>query len=157
MMSAGTPIRSTTRIALARWGEDGSRKPRALLAHGTGFVAEVWDDVARELTTLTEAGPPAFALAHQQSRAPVLAGGFSCSASGNVAWLESKPPNRTDPENPTHGHASAYHHRPFGQRIIEPNGPWFQPGTATLAPRRDALGHFLRTGGIPPRRSLLDR
>jgi pimeloyl-ACP methyl ester carboxylesterase len=38
-----------TRIALARWGEDGSRKPPALLLHGTGFVAEVWDDVAREL------------------------------------------------------------------------------------------------------------
>ena len=35
------------RIALARWGEDG--KPPALLMHGTGFVAEVWDDVAREL------------------------------------------------------------------------------------------------------------
>ena len=37
------------RIALARWGEDGSRKPPALLSHGTGFVAEVWDDIAREL------------------------------------------------------------------------------------------------------------
>lgn len=37
------------RIALARWGEDGSRKPPALLLHGTGFVAEVWDDIAREL------------------------------------------------------------------------------------------------------------
>ena len=36
-------------IALARWGEDGSRKPPALLLHGTGFVAEVWDEVAREL------------------------------------------------------------------------------------------------------------
>jgi pimeloyl-ACP methyl ester carboxylesterase len=35
------------RIALARWGDDG--KPPALLMHGTGFVAEVWDDVAREL------------------------------------------------------------------------------------------------------------
>jgi pimeloyl-ACP methyl ester carboxylesterase len=35
------------RIALARWGEDG--KPPALLLHGTGFVAEIWDDVAREL------------------------------------------------------------------------------------------------------------
>jgi pimeloyl-ACP methyl ester carboxylesterase len=35
------------RIALARWGEEG--KPPALLMHGTGFVAEVWDDVAREL------------------------------------------------------------------------------------------------------------
>lgn len=40
-----------TRIALARWGEDGSRKPPALLLHGTGFVAEVWDDVARELAS----------------------------------------------------------------------------------------------------------
>jgi pimeloyl-ACP methyl ester carboxylesterase len=37
------------RIALARWGEDGSQKPPALLSHGTGFVAEVWDDIAREL------------------------------------------------------------------------------------------------------------
>lgn len=37
------------RIALARWGEADSRKPPALLLHGTGFVAEVWDDVAREL------------------------------------------------------------------------------------------------------------
>jgi len=36
-----------TRIALARWGDSG--KPPALLLHGTGFVAEVWDDVAREL------------------------------------------------------------------------------------------------------------
>jgi pimeloyl-ACP methyl ester carboxylesterase len=39
------------RLALARWGEDGSRKPPALLSHGTGFVAEVWDDVARELAS----------------------------------------------------------------------------------------------------------
>jgi pimeloyl-ACP methyl ester carboxylesterase len=38
-----------TRIALARWGVEGSGKPPALLLHGTGFVAEVWDDVAREL------------------------------------------------------------------------------------------------------------
>lgn len=37
------------RLALARWGEEGSHKPPALLLHGTGFVAEVWDDVAREL------------------------------------------------------------------------------------------------------------
>jgi len=37
------------RLALARWGEEDSRKPPALLMHGTGFVAEVWDDVAREL------------------------------------------------------------------------------------------------------------
>lgn len=34
-------------IAVARWGEAG--KPPALLVHGTGFVAEVWDQVAREL------------------------------------------------------------------------------------------------------------
>jgi pimeloyl-ACP methyl ester carboxylesterase len=38
-----------TRIALARWGAADSAKPPALLLHGTGFVAEVWDDVAREL------------------------------------------------------------------------------------------------------------
>jgi pimeloyl-ACP methyl ester carboxylesterase len=37
------------RIALARWGAEDSGKPPALLLHGTGFVAEVWDDVAREL------------------------------------------------------------------------------------------------------------
>jgi pimeloyl-ACP methyl ester carboxylesterase len=34
-------------IALARWGETG--KPPVLLLHGTGFVAEVWDEVASEL------------------------------------------------------------------------------------------------------------
>ena len=37
------------RIALARWGDADARKPPALLVHGTGFVAEVWDEVAREL------------------------------------------------------------------------------------------------------------
>lgn len=37
------------RIAVARWGEAGSGKPPALLVHGTGFVAEVWDEVARQL------------------------------------------------------------------------------------------------------------
>jgi len=37
------------RLAIARWGEADSRKPPALLLHGTGFVAEVWSDVAREL------------------------------------------------------------------------------------------------------------
>jgi pimeloyl-ACP methyl ester carboxylesterase len=37
------------RLALARWGTADSGKPPALLLHGTGFVAEVWDDVAREL------------------------------------------------------------------------------------------------------------
>jgi pimeloyl-ACP methyl ester carboxylesterase len=39
------------RIALARWGEACSEKPPALLVHGTGFVAEVWDEVARELAS----------------------------------------------------------------------------------------------------------
>ena len=38
-------------IALARWGEDGSGKPPALLLHGTGFVGDVWDEVARELAS----------------------------------------------------------------------------------------------------------
>jgi pimeloyl-ACP methyl ester carboxylesterase len=37
------------RIALARWGDADARKPPALLVHGTGFVAEVWDEVARGL------------------------------------------------------------------------------------------------------------
>jgi pimeloyl-ACP methyl ester carboxylesterase len=40
---------ANARIALARWGTEDLRKPPALLLHGTGFVAEVWDDVAREL------------------------------------------------------------------------------------------------------------
>lgn len=39
------------RLALARWGEEDSRKPPALLMHGTGFVAEVWDEVARQLAS----------------------------------------------------------------------------------------------------------
>lgn len=39
------------RIALARWGEANSNKPTALLVHGTGFVAEVWDEVASELAS----------------------------------------------------------------------------------------------------------
>lgn len=39
------------RIALARWGEANSGKPPALLVHGTGFVAEVWDEVAREMVS----------------------------------------------------------------------------------------------------------
>ena len=38
-------------IALARWGEKDSGKPPALLLHGTGFVAEVWDEVANELAS----------------------------------------------------------------------------------------------------------
>jgi len=39
------------RLTLARWGEHGSLKPPALLLHGTGFVAEVWDDIAGELAS----------------------------------------------------------------------------------------------------------
>ncbi len=39
------------RIALTRWGESDSLKPPALLVHGTGFCAEVWDEVARGLTS----------------------------------------------------------------------------------------------------------
>ncbi|MFB9265232.1 alpha/beta fold hydrolase [Bradyrhizobium erythrophlei] len=38
-------------IALARWGEPGSGKPPALLLHGTGFVAEVWTEVAAALAS----------------------------------------------------------------------------------------------------------
>jgi pimeloyl-ACP methyl ester carboxylesterase len=37
------------RIAVARWGEALSGKPPALLVHGTGFVAEVWDEIANAL------------------------------------------------------------------------------------------------------------
>ena len=37
------------RMALAQWGETGSGKPPALLVHGTGFVGEVWDEIARGL------------------------------------------------------------------------------------------------------------
>ncbi|HXH44870.1 MAG TPA: alpha/beta hydrolase [Bradyrhizobium sp.] len=36
-------------IAMLQWGDSG--KPPALLAHGTGFVADVWDEVARELAS----------------------------------------------------------------------------------------------------------
>ena len=39
------------RIALARWGDADSSKPAALLLHGTGFVAEVWDEVASALAS----------------------------------------------------------------------------------------------------------
>ena len=39
------------RIALARWGEANSHKPPALLLHGTGFVGEVWDEVASALAS----------------------------------------------------------------------------------------------------------
>jgi pimeloyl-ACP methyl ester carboxylesterase len=38
-------------IALARWGETDSGKPAAVLLHGTGFVADVWDEVARRLAS----------------------------------------------------------------------------------------------------------
>jgi pimeloyl-ACP methyl ester carboxylesterase len=38
-------------IALARWGEPGSGKPPALLLHGTGFVAEVWTEIASTLAS----------------------------------------------------------------------------------------------------------
>jgi len=34
---------------MLQWGERG--KPAALLVHGTGFVADVWDEVARELAS----------------------------------------------------------------------------------------------------------
>lgn len=37
------------RIALVQWGDDG--KPPALLLHGTGFCADVWDELARELAS----------------------------------------------------------------------------------------------------------
>lgn len=37
------------RIAVARWGDAKSEMPPVILAHGTGFVAEVWEDVARVL------------------------------------------------------------------------------------------------------------
>jgi len=36
-------------IAMVQWGESG--KPPALLVHGTGFVADVWDEVARDLAS----------------------------------------------------------------------------------------------------------
>jgi pimeloyl-ACP methyl ester carboxylesterase len=36
-------------IAMLRWGASG--KPPALLVHGTGFVADVWDEVARDLSS----------------------------------------------------------------------------------------------------------
>jgi pimeloyl-ACP methyl ester carboxylesterase len=36
-------------IAMLQWGDSG--KPPALLVHGTGFVADVWDEVARELAS----------------------------------------------------------------------------------------------------------
>ena len=36
-------------IAVLAWGESG--KPPALLVHGTGFVADVWEEVARDLAS----------------------------------------------------------------------------------------------------------
>ncbi|MGY8679689.1 alpha/beta hydrolase [Bradyrhizobium sp. UFLA05-153] len=36
-------------IAILQWGESGN--PPALLVHGTGFVSDVWDEVARELAS----------------------------------------------------------------------------------------------------------
>jgi pimeloyl-ACP methyl ester carboxylesterase len=36
-------------VAVAQWGEAGFGKPPALLLHGTGFVAEVWTEVAEAL------------------------------------------------------------------------------------------------------------
>jgi pimeloyl-ACP methyl ester carboxylesterase len=36
-------------IAMLQWGESG--KPPALLVHGTGFVADVWGEVARDLAS----------------------------------------------------------------------------------------------------------
>lgn len=41
--------RPGARIAVARWGDAKSGMPPVLLVHGTGFVAEVWEDVARTL------------------------------------------------------------------------------------------------------------
>lgn len=38
-------------VAVARWGEPSSGKPVALLQHGTGFVAEVWTEVAQALAS----------------------------------------------------------------------------------------------------------
>ncbi|MCP3391070.1 alpha/beta hydrolase [Bradyrhizobium sp. CCGB12] len=40
---------SDAEIAMLQWGESG--KPPALLVHGTGFVADVWDEVARDLAS----------------------------------------------------------------------------------------------------------
>ncbi|ACF02748.1 alpha/beta hydrolase fold [Rhodopseudomonas palustris TIE-1] len=37
------------RIALTRWGDVDPGKPVALLLHGTGFVGEIWDEIANGL------------------------------------------------------------------------------------------------------------
>jgi pimeloyl-ACP methyl ester carboxylesterase len=39
------------RVALTRWSKSDAHKPPALLVHGTGFVAEIWDEVALELAS----------------------------------------------------------------------------------------------------------
>lgn len=39
----------SVRIGVTRWGEAESRKSPFLLVHGTGFVSEVWDEVASAL------------------------------------------------------------------------------------------------------------
>lgn len=36
---------ANTEIAMLQWGESG--KPPALLVHGTGFVADVWEEPHR--------------------------------------------------------------------------------------------------------------
>jgi pimeloyl-ACP methyl ester carboxylesterase len=43
--------RPGARIAVARWGDAKSNMPPVLLVHGTGFVAEVWEDVACALAS----------------------------------------------------------------------------------------------------------
>lgn len=40
---------AAVRIALVRWGDADPGKPVALLLHGTGFVGEVWDEIANGL------------------------------------------------------------------------------------------------------------
>ncbi len=40
---------AAAQIAMLQWGESG--KPPALLLHGTGFVGDVWDEVARDLAS----------------------------------------------------------------------------------------------------------
>ena len=39
------------RIALVQWTEGGRGKPPVVLLHGTGFVADIWDEVARDLAS----------------------------------------------------------------------------------------------------------
>lgn len=41
--------RDGVRIAVVRWGDARIDKPPALLLHGTSFVAEIWDEIARGL------------------------------------------------------------------------------------------------------------